>query len=464
MNNTLLHNMNRTHTHIDVEKGEFISLPKDGTDYPPVNADINNLITYGKTTGGNGTPDNPIPLVNVSELDITSCGKNLYNINTPFDISQGGVISYPSTVDGRTMSVYNNSSLNHRNGQKLNLPKNTTVYVRAFFTKVAEDNIDYYLGVRQRNESTGYYSTQIAAKQYQEVYGWDSFSFNTGDNTDELGLFFGYSSSGLPNGTLGIKVSDITLYADTSELYYDYNGITQNIQIKDNRGLGADSLHELCSVQDGTRDEADFDSGKIVKRVIKKIYDGTENFSRSLAVFDRGQYKTFYTNLSDIPATNNVLSLYSSHFETGTAGTPDSFTAAEKNCMFTYVEGAVLRALCIKIDYHLLGIADDDAWNALTDAQRNTAFKNWLASNNVTVEYKLATPQTYQIKPYSAEFPYSQKLKSIQYHTNIFNDAGLEMQCEVRKLGNRKMSEFYWVTENGDKIITEDGDYILLEY
>ena len=170
-------------------------------------------------------------------------------------------------------------------------------------------------------------------------------------------------------------MSDITLYADTSELYYDYNGITQNIQIKDNRGLGADSLHELCSVQDGTRDEADFDSGKIVKRVIKKIYDGTENFSRSLAVFDRGQYKTFYTNLSDIPATNNVLSLYSSHFETGTAGTPDSFTAAEKNCMFTYVEGAVLRALCIKIDYHLLGIADDDAWNALTDAQRNTAFK-----------------------------------------------------------------------------------------
>ena len=38
------------------------------------------------------------------------------------------------------------------------------------------------------------------------------------------------------------------------------------------------------------------------------------------------------------------------------------------------------------------------------------------------------------------------------------------MQCEVRKLGNRKMSEFYWVTENGDKITTEDGDYIMLEY
>jgi hypothetical protein len=41
---------------------------------------------------------------------------------------------------------------------------------------------------------------------------------------------------------------------------------------------------------------------------------------------------------------------------------------------------------------------------------------------------------------------------------------GAEMQCEVRKLGNRAMGTFNWVTENGDKIITEDGDYIMFEY
>ena len=58
----------------------------------------------------------------------------------------------------------------------------------------------------------------------------------------------------------------------------------------------------------------------------------------------------------------------------------------------------------------------------------------------------------------------NEKPKSIQYHTNIFTDVEAEMQCEVRKLGNRKMGEFYWVTENGDKIITENEDYIMFEY
>ena len=58
----------------------------------------------------------------------------------------------------------------------------------------------------------------------------------------------------------------------------------------------------------------------------------------------------------------------------------------------------------------------------------------------------------------------NEKPKSIQYHTNIFTDKNITMQCEVRKLGNRKMGEFYWVTENGDYIVTDDNDYIMLEY
>jgi len=59
---------------------------------------------------------------------------------------------------------------------------------------------------------------------------------------------------------------------------------------------------------------------------------------------------------------------------------------------------------------------------------------------------------------------YNEKPKSIQYHTNIFTDVGAEMQCEVRKMGSKLKGTYYWVTEDGKRVITEDGDYILFEH
>ena len=62
-----LHNQNRTHTFIDVESGQFISLPKDPTDKPPVNADINGLQFLANPLKTGAFAENPVDLVNVPQ-------------------------------------------------------------------------------------------------------------------------------------------------------------------------------------------------------------------------------------------------------------------------------------------------------------------------------------------------------------------------------------------------------------
>ena len=103
-------------------------------------------------------------------------------------------------------------------------------------------------------------------------------------------------------------------------------------------------------------------------------------------------------------------------------------------------------------------------WNDnLTVSQKLELFKTWLASNNITMQYPLATPLTYQIKQYGETYNgvvwnKNEPPSSLQYYTNIYNTAGLEMQCEIRKLGNRAMAYYDLATSSGEVLQTITGN------
>lgn len=454
MNNTLLHNMNRTHTHIDVEKGELISLPKDGTDYPPVNADINNLITYGKTTGGEGTPDNPIPLINVSEWNKTVCGRNLYDITArSFGVYR---CTYVLEDTNTVIVTASNDALNAFVSNIIKFDKTKDITI-SMDVKVLSGTYNSISLVMVRDVGTNFIrgnaNINSSLTDVQKVI--INIPANIVPLKIDVAIWYYIKNQNVASDNFTVEYSNIQLVqgtytAETMPPYEPYTGNTYPYKLEDVNGI----LHEAGDLPDGTCDTVNWDTKTLTKRVKTLTvgsgtgweYVGTDNSTYvEMRYRDSTQKHTTvgvhyngYCNIATIEA--NAIPLVSAVFYRGIG----------YSMIFMLVPFAEVATL---------NDAGVQAWIAAQIA----------AKGNIVFQYPLATPQIYKIKQYGKTYggvvwKYNEKPKSIQYHTNIFTDKNITMQCEVRKLGNRKMSEFYWVTENGDKIIAENGDYILLEY
>ena len=438
-----LHNQNRTHTHIDVEKGEFISLPKDGTDYPPVNADINNLITYGKTTGGEGTHDNPIPLINVSEWNKTVCKTNLWDSVAMFDAYDAVETTNFEYVDvsGVSAGRYFTPNTTARGLQfKYGFKTNTQYRLKLKF---------FFSGTQAGTFFRVYYTDGTNMSLYTTTYQqWVTVNMLSavGKTIDYIAIL--YAS----NVQTYFDVNSFMITKGTADISYEaYNGNTYPYRLEDADGV----LHNIGDLPDGTKDSYDRDNNLFAQKVkVNTFLNATEwkyySYNDTIA----------FVHFADVSNTWGVYAGTSIN-AICTIAKPSLVRAAgnfyvEKIDTYTQITLLVLKSEITSI------LKPDGITYYGLD---NEGAQAWITAHcPFTVMYELATPQTFQIKPYSAEFPYNEKPSSIQYHTNIFNDAGLEMQCEVRKLGNRAIGTFNFTTENGDKIITEDGDYIMLEY
>ena len=443
MNNTLLHNMNRTHTHIDVEKGELISLPKDGTDYPPVNADINNLITYGKTTGGEGTPDNPIPLINVSEFDITSCGENLFDWQASTEIVRNH--SFFEKVNGKytfkgertgasDMPAASNGTLALSINKLLPLGQ----YYYRYKYKIIEKGVNDLRITNYINHSGSLVVTQN----------------QTAIDVNEERVFSGtFTKTAWPDvrflfyvNTHKVEIYDIEIGFGSTipESYTPYRGSTTTIALKDTEG----NPHSPKSLPDGTRDEVNLDGGESVERVKRLVitsgtsplswnyFSDSETICRAIARDETNKWGI------TTGATNNAKC---SIAKVETAFYIPNSAIIDKRANDTQLNLVFLKSDIINAGY-------------LLDATGIRAYIDKIISDKggqpIIFDYPLAEP-----KPWTLH-PDEQKPKLIQYHTNIFNDAGLEMQCEVRKLGNRAMILANLKTSSGKVLMTESGKII----
>lgn len=437
--------MNRTHTHIDVENGSFISLPKDGTDYPPVNADINNLIIYGKSVqDGEPTPDNPVEIKTVpSELDITSCGRNLLN--------------------DRTLEAITTATVTF-NANNVRLTKATqTLYL----TAVTPYNIyllagnDYHISFSYRysaiklNPGASYITlqnTDNSANFERSLLQWDSLASRTYSGTITITKSGYYRLRLYPyNGGGGFTPLDTGDYAEFTDLqinygnaqqpYSPYNGSTTPITLRDTDG----NLHTLKSLPDGTRDEVDLDGGESVDRVKRLVVTSGVNFSyysqneticRAIIYdnsngFSPAKLLSGWCNYGVV--TNDLLTPYGVRYYAYSSGT----------------------ALSINIPKAELSSLDNAGVQEWIDARIS-------AHGPFIFDYEYANPIPWTLHP-------DEQKKIITVDSDkayIYTNAEVQptLQCEIRKLGNRAIQTFNWITESGDKIITEDGDYIMFEY
>lgn len=441
--NNLIHLMNRTHTHIDVESGSFISLPKDGTDFPPVNADINNLITYGKTTGGEGTPAVPIPLVNVGEWNTTVCGENLFNP------TNGTVTAYGLTVTATDGTIVINGTvtaglypwIKWTNGLALTAgtPALATTPTWINGKSIPDGNYSKLLTVVSGTTTS---VSQFVLQTLNSSFEGTTIATNTAvTNATNLTGYLGGGGTVYNNYTIKI---DLEKSVTAPTIHTDYTGNTYPYRLEDVNGV----LHDNNSLPDGTRDSYDRDNNLFTQKVkVLTVSSGTGWWYYSVNdTFAALIYNDTNNAWGVATVTTNTLC---------NIAVPGNYVVSSgRYTLAKRTTDTIINLYVLKSELSSLDSAGAVAWiNAQIAAKGNIVFM-----------YELATPLTFQIKPYSAEFPYNEKPKSIQYHTNIFNDAGLEMQCEVRKLGNRAIGTFNWITESGDKIITENGDYILLEY
>jgi len=422
-----LHNQNRTHTFIDVESGQFISLPKDETDKPPVNADINGLQFFGKSTqDGEPTAENPVDPVDIPpEFNLTVCGKNILP-DKEENWEQGTLAS----ADGMHVSAPNRIRL--KSEYMIRIIPNTQI-TGSFISGYV------LLAVHEYNISKQWIGRQAELS-----------TVTVSENTHFVRLVVARADSGdLVPSDIGMINAQLEL-GNMSTPYQPYQGSTYPYRLEDLDG----NLHELCSLPDGTRDEYDRDNGVLIKRVKRLVItSGTEPYV--------WRYHSA-TEISSIILMADIDNLFSQHTDNANSYSSHFRAVLGENTVGYYGIGSTGYS-GKKASTIYLRVPKEVNTNALAQGYIDKIIAD--TGQPIIFEYLLAEPQIIPIKKYDPiSFPYNQKPKSIQYHTNIFTDVGVEMSGEVRKLGNRKMSEFYWVTENGDKIITEDEDYIMFEY
>ena len=451
-----LHNQNRTHTFIDVESGQFISLPKDETDKPPVNADINGLQPFGKSTqDGEPSPENPVDNINIPpEFDLTVCGKNLWQHTR--DLSQT-VYGVKLTYD----PITNEYTINGTATASASIYVKGTASGPSMIPSIGKRFI--LAGKHISGSSSGHLSIVVGRPEGNGTLHYIDFSTDVlsvspilSSNCNHLRFYF---ALGRVYNNLKFKV--FLGYDDIEPDFSKYQGTTYPYRLE---GLDG-NLHELCSLPDGTRDEYDRDNGVLIKRVKRlTVTSGTTSEPIALQVkywsagADATDFSIYWSDTTNrwqsalgvsYNLRCNILNPGSGLLECSLSLRPDE-TALQIRCA---------TELFISRGYTL-------------DVNGVRQYINDIINANgkpIVFDYPYSEPQIIPIKQYGKTYNgqvwlYNQKPKSIQYHTNIFTDVGAEMQCEVRKLGNRAMGTFNWVTENGDKITTEDGDYIMFEY
>ena len=125
-------------------------------------------------------------------------------------------------------------------------------------------------------------------------------------------------------------------------------------------------------------DYIDFANGKVVRNIGNKVLDGSETYYGGGAGTGSPDYTYVYTKVFDSLAISGVCPIFSSHFAT--------------------IKGNMARGTVVSIDTMCIdksASTDRTRFLILTSrlsASTTSAFKTWLSSNNVTVDYVLETP------------------------------------------------------------------------
>ena len=452
--------MLRYQTHLQEHNGEKIST----TDKPTVNDKLYDLKLYGKSVqNGTPTPESPVSIQSVpSELDITSCGKNLFNKRNN-EVANGTVQVIDDYV--RCTGNITTDGIQHysRGWYRPNYSLPDGKYNQPFLK--SGDIITISADIRLiENRNTPRMNIYIYSKS---ASGGQTATLNKDLPINEWvrhTLTFTITSSSLvgkndffPVFTLNSNIVDIKNIAikyGTDDTYTPHQSETKNIQIKDTDN----NLHELCSLPDGTADEVK--DGKIIEAIFEYVVDHTVATGKSIGVvisLSNDTYTYFRKSETAIFGTYPNGRLKDS-------ATPLCDKVVSLPNMYAQQEGVFLSngsppGIQFKILNSRAGIlAEDDA------TARRTKIITWLESNPLTVQLAWLTPIEIPLHP--DELEKLKQVKSVYPQTNIFTSAVVEptINVNLRHLGNRPFIEANLVDELGNSLAYENGNNIIGVY
>ena len=437
-------------THTEFESGTSLRVLSK----PPVNAPITDLSFTGKTyQDGTPTPSVPIKMASVPQsFNTTSCGKNLfidtnpilYNYNNTEKtlITNGIRATYTSTSKTLGFFTMSFSNYSYVSGKK--------IAISCVFNSSSNNTGRYIIGYSDSNGDNrkvlaqSYISNTLLSVTYPtDLVGkipiiW---FYSNGDNIANIGDYIDYTNIFIFNDTTGLTQTNNLLSAncigyDDFESFPATGTIGQQVKANDT-GLLYDwngsnyqptKLRSVGTVADTISSE----TGKRNIRVAERTFNGTESWAINTD-YTTETHNVFQINITNVKAVSVCKCTHATYKNpSGVANT----------CRFAafYFVFEVLKS----------EIADV------------AAFKTWLASNPMTVDYELATPIITDLN--TAEVAKMKAQTQYQYETNINTNVETNtkptINCWVRKLGNKGYTVTEFIDENGNILADENGDYI----
>ena len=352
---------------------------------------------YYKYTGGNPSPnpDYPQNITTLSFDKIMKSGKNMLNVHLDETTSNG------VTMNVDNQFIYINGKTSNEDGFRI--ITNTCLLPAGTYSinmQVVEGNVE--------STSTGYLFGIYKGTS------WDTYAFLTINNASKkANLSFTLDEPTEVCLSLYARASEtynnvkiayqLTLGTEPDYEFEPYRGNDYSINLQGN---------EMVSLPNGVKDELQIDKEgnvNLIKNVGKKILNGSEEWVLN----------TNYTTSSMLAVQyleNSMLSnskIISDHFTYNTVTGIDTIRAATQ--------------------YVLIGL-DITEFTTVDD------FKNWLQSNNTTIYYQLAEPQTINLGKLSDIITTEQGSNTFAINGNIDTQISATYALDLKKYIDNKIA------------------------
>lgn len=289
------------------------------------------------------------------KIPVNVRSENLFDIDTISNI--GGGTNNNGIITSTTRSTSGTINLNFKFSDIL-VKAGETLYFSADI-KLNNDSIGTFSTI---NDNVHAGATKIIYPTLNNKYQryQTSYTYSNDETVKSMLIQIG-------NLLGSFEVSNIMISKDDSIIYKPYYNETTNIY-----------LDEPLRKIDGYSDYIDFINGKVVRNIGNKVLDGSETYYGGGAGTGSPDYTYVYTKVFDSLAISGVCPIFSSHFAT--------------------IKGNMARGTVVSIDTMCIdksASTDRTRFLILTSrlsASTTSAFKTWLSSNNVTVDYALSTP------------------------------------------------------------------------
>jgi hypothetical protein len=393
--------------------GNNIQIPKSKWAY------LRNNIDTFHSTGGEGTPSEPIPLVNVSEWNKTVCGINRWNSAKMFaDLKavDNNAFAY-ETKDSRNCVKVTVPSLAARSLKFYYGFKENTQYSFRFdvFNYLVQPSIAGI--VFDINYSDGSLIQINSSLVNPETWKTITYTSTAGKTVLNINIMFATGSN-----YSWFDLDSFAIYEGVGLYdYTPYQGKTYPYRLEDVNGI----LHYGGDLPDGTADSVNWETGEFTERV-KKV--SSANFIwryQAISIERCMMVAVDYTNNWDDLLYDYQIRCSNYKSSMGTYNWQAGYILSKHD--------EVGHTIFIGETLANIGILDED-----DAATRTTKVRAYIAAHPFTMQYKYATPQTpIQIKQlgetYGGEvWNYNQK--PIQPEANIanaFTDKNITMKFKA---------------------------------